>query len=302
MNYLYNGVELPALPEWDKKTYPYVVIHEFGLHVDRTLYTVQATTVESYIKHVKMSDGKTISTRLYHEPPRLYAENENEADIWYGTDYTTGQQVYDEFVLKNTQTYSDMIHGGENRGRIVWSNHDILNEDGSIYFAKSNDPIPVNPAPPIDPTSLLMGWLVGKRIAGMRDQVTPEPDAPQEPDKEPVAYLYNGVRLPDINTVWTDKETYPYASIATVTGVVCLGLQGLQYQTDGTNLIVVPGYKGLWYILSDGAWVYNQIEDYPDGMTLPLSMFTATWTSADIINTTDNSVYLAATEPVPVYE
>lgn len=26
-------------------------------------------------------------------------------------------------------------------------------------------------------------------------------------------YLYNSVELPDINTVWTDKETYPYAII-----------------------------------------------------------------------------------------
>ncbi len=30
--------------------------------------------------------------------------------------------------------------------------------------------------------------------------------------REPVAWLYNGVRLPDINSVW-DKETDPYAII-----------------------------------------------------------------------------------------
>ena len=26
-------------------------------------------------------------------------------------------------------------------------------------------------------------------------------------------FLYNGVELPDINTVWTDKTAYPYAII-----------------------------------------------------------------------------------------
>ena len=26
-------------------------------------------------------------------------------------------------------------------------------------------------------------------------------------------YLYNGVELPDINEVWTDKETYPYITL-----------------------------------------------------------------------------------------
>lgn len=30
MNYLYNGVKLPALPEWDKETYPYAVIRTAG--------------------------------------------------------------------------------------------------------------------------------------------------------------------------------------------------------------------------------------------------------------------------------
>ena len=30
MNYRYNGVELPALPDWDKSLYPHAVIFESG--------------------------------------------------------------------------------------------------------------------------------------------------------------------------------------------------------------------------------------------------------------------------------
>ena len=29
-NYVYNGTELPKLPEWDKSTYPYAVIVKQG--------------------------------------------------------------------------------------------------------------------------------------------------------------------------------------------------------------------------------------------------------------------------------
>jgi hypothetical protein len=49
---------------------------------------------------------------------------------------------------------------------VFWTNTDILNEDGSLYLAAS-DPIPVG-GEPIDPTSFMQGWLVGRRLAGMR--------------------------------------------------------------------------------------------------------------------------------------
>ena len=59
-----------------------------------------------------------------------------------------------------------------------------------------------------DPISMTMGWLVGRRIAGQRGKQI-VPDVP----KEPIAYLYNGVRLPKLPE-W-DKEKYPYAFIQT---------------------------------------------------------------------------------------
>ena len=273
--FLYNGIPLPDINE---------------------VWTDKEKCKSAFVRKAGAAEGSEVEYRLVLAASAECGYNgKDTVQMWHPTvTYKLLSDNWEKIGESDTVGFGT----GYANALIIWSSFDVLNADGTLYLAAS-EPIPVNPAPPIDPTSLLMGWLVGKRIAAMRGQV---PSEPQEPDKEPVAYLYNGVRLPDINEVWTDKETYPYASIATVNGVVCLGLQGLQYQTDGTNLIVVPGYKGLWYILSDGAWVYNQIEDYPDGLTIPLSMFTATWTSADIINTTDNSVYLAATEPVPVYE
>lgn len=108
--------------------------------------------------------------------------------------------------------------------------------------------------------------------------------------------LYNGVELPNINTVWTDKTTYPWAFI--------------WHSTDGYILelaTAVPTYSSgnVWsvavtrmsYALADNAWDYvatftteaNTAVSYGDGSAL--------WTSADILNA-DGTVYLAASEPV----
>ena len=48
---------------------------------------------------------------------------------------------------------------------ILWTNHDIINEDGTLYQAASPDPIPV---PTIDPNSMLAGYLVGCRLRSLR--------------------------------------------------------------------------------------------------------------------------------------
>ena len=54
----------------------------------------------------------------------------------------------------------------------------------------------------MDKTSMTLGYLVGRQIAGQRRVV----------EKTPIAYLYNGVQLPPLPE-WDDK-TYPYALIA----------------------------------------------------------------------------------------
>lgn len=53
----------------------------------------------------------------------------------------------------------------------------------------------------LDQTSIIMGWLAGRAIASQR----------KKQEKEPVAHLYNGVKLPP-KPEW-DKEAYPYATI-----------------------------------------------------------------------------------------
>ena len=130
-NYLYNGVELPDINTvWtDKTTYPYAVL----------------------FRYVSGAYCLKIATQ----------------PITVGLE---GNAVNPQYTCRNGETWS------ENStvtllGSIFWANHDVYYSDsleevgGTLYLAAS-DPIPVNPAPTLDPTALLMGWQVGNRIRG----------------------------------------------------------------------------------------------------------------------------------------
>lgn len=130
---------------------------------------------------------------------------------------------------------------------------------------------------------------------------------------------YKGVELPDINTVWTDKEKYPYAYV-TYSSLDIVGLEGMCAElhlmakmpvfnaadsemefnqntlvhqfvfTDNSELAFEHG-------ISAGSWC--------DGFTDEIISFEVIdttftmWTSHDILNT-DGSTYLAAYTPIPV--
>ena len=176
----------------------------------------------------------------------------------------------------------------------------------------------------LDPTAMILGWLAGKRMAAMRKTdvpVVPDepdvPDTPDEPSGEPIAYLYNGVRLPDINEVWTDKETYPYALItvgydsAHTADYYELFLSdqpvtARAYDTGDASYLNNSGatMNYLRFVLNGNAWAEHPT-DY--GSTLSNGKYksgsgTFLYANYDVLKKADGTTYLAASEPVPVYE
>lgn len=135
-NYLYNGVELPALPEWDKSAYPYALI----------LYT-PIFGIAQWTLYV----GSEI---IYRQVTSGYQVGFSTCKTW-----TTSGKVWSARDDNAEETYIVSVGSSS----LKWANFDVLNDDGSVYLAAS-DPIPVNPAPTLDPTALLMGWQVGNRI------------------------------------------------------------------------------------------------------------------------------------------
>jgi hypothetical protein len=108
--YSYNGIVLPALPEWDKTAYPYALIsdrHTLYLF-DRVEYGYTNIGAWSF----SLSNGYDTSTY------------DHELAEW-------GAVIKRNFKLVT-------VYGNS----FKWANFDVLNEDGSVYIAAS-DPVPV---------------------------------------------------------------------------------------------------------------------------------------------------------------
>lgn len=112
-------------------------------------------------------------------------------------------------------------------------------------------------------------------------------------------YLYNGVLLPDINEVWTDKETYPYALIRKSTDITSLWFaKAIRFYNetnfaDGVWSVEVNDAVSYWLTDSGNDW--NLYGETTGGwMTAITSVI---WSNSDILNE-DGSVYLPASDPV----
>lgn len=144
----------------------------------------------------------------------------------------------------------------------------------------------------------LLSYMDGKEnIFGVRV------DVGGENEKEPVAYLYNGVRLPAIPEY--DKAAYPY-SVITYSGttnknaILCVSDKSPTMDDNG-KLVHANYSKYVKYYWANGS---EEWADNGSGVTTTGTLWpgnSSFWTNTDILNA-DGSVYLEASEPVPVYE
>lgn len=135
--------------------------------------------------------------------------------------------------------------------------------------------------------SFAAGYLMS--LAG-----TPIPIAPAQ--KRLVAYLYNGVRLPDIYTVYTPEvqKTHPnvligYGAVYGYKDMVFMFASSIEETVDEEGEISSIGLANTWY-LADGEWV-------KDAGLMIINPF---WSNYDILY--NDTVYLTASDPVSVYE
>lgn len=122
---------------------------------------------------------------------------------------------------------------------------------------------------------------------------------PLSTKREPVAYLYNGVRLPKLPE-W-DREMYPFAALNFIySGENLLGaflycLPSVEYDVANGNRTIKLGGSLEWRISSsDLQW--SAVDASSEVLITALD-----WADFDILNV-DGSVYLAASNPIPVYE
>lgn len=143
-NYLYNGIELPALPI-DKTAYPYVVISSYlGGAIPTIPYSVRAFAAKPTVWE---GDDGTFIVGNADETAGYCSSKYLTASGWNDVSTATG-------------------NGGVNSGIIKWSNFDIYNTDGTLYLAAS-EPVPIL-APAIDPLSMWLGYQAGQWVVRQR--------------------------------------------------------------------------------------------------------------------------------------
>lgn len=112
---------------------------------------------------------------------------------------------------------------------------------------------------------------------------------------------YKGVRLPKLPE-W-DRMAYPYAAILLYESAAYFHVVDKPFYSGHEDVIELPLYTtGLyWWMIRDrdSEWTYKGVWDSPDGWNADFSHFA--WTNTNIFNT-DNSICLAASDPIPVYE
>ena len=162
-----------------------------------------------------------------------------------------------------------------------WTNADIVvYADNTLYLAAS-DPVPVE-------DTFTKGYHVGAELR--RKRVLP------------VAYLYNGVRLPDINSVWTDelKAEYPYAVIHAGLGIYgfYLVLLDMPLRQDPNNFGFESNNSNYRRYGGNRASEEWTLEISGTGYA-PIAQ--AKWANYDVYNV-DGTIHITASEPIPVYE
>ena len=116
--YLYNGVRLPALPEWDREAYPYYYI-----------YHTESATILYCMKSYEC----------------------RRTNVLFGAEgwCVTGPENYLRAKLNNGvwEPFSDggsILYPTSYMWTVAWANFELLNEDGSLLREASKpDPIPV---------------------------------------------------------------------------------------------------------------------------------------------------------------
>lgn len=278
--HMYNNLALPAPPEWDPAEYPYAYIYYVG--ETPTLCTLVLVPAEAEIVYEDGTSAILFSTPYY----KSYSAR------------TVDEQWADDGITQTSGSiylFKPMISYPEDYIILQWTNFNVYTKDNELIFPKS-DPDPVEDPVPDEEKFDLKSWLTGFAL-GLAGKPLPL----SQESKEPVAYLYNGVRMPPLPD-W-DKEKYPYAAIMLVVEdsyVFRVFPEGAYYSATGggNRTFRHDGTTMSANILMSGSASWNELKESEGGF---IHLNKTIWSNFDLLNA-DGSVYLAASDPIPVYE
>lgn len=119
--YLYNGVQLPPLPEWDKTAYPYAAIFK-NIIGTAVLYIFEQKP------YVTIKTSVTAALSITSGSKYVYKGANSISNP------TNGWNANTEYTATDDQTM--------NIQSVIWTDFDLLNEDGTVSLSAS-EPVPV---------------------------------------------------------------------------------------------------------------------------------------------------------------
>ena len=260
MKYLYNGIKLPKLPDYDTSVYSDAYIVRLGV---QELYSL-----------ILLPAGWDY----------VYNQTDDDSTNYIGTSGVTGKyynasiestEWHSPSEAENPVIYSDKLTP-------VWSNFDIIASDGSVYLSAS-DPVQV-----WDSRSFWMGVALGLAGKGLPKMA------------QPTAYLYNGVKLPAL-----PESELPFAYIhkmPLVDSYELIVTEIASYASKGNGIDVVYTYHGVnrkTFYLSNDKKEWELVDSTPEGSVV--GVLDLKWANTDVLFE-DGTLYLSASEPIPVYE
>ena len=131
--YLYNGVRLPGLPEWDKEAYPYAVIYQQTAYADGTKDYVLKITDQPL--RAFWATGTTYELKMDSEETVQYTK----MDLYIVYKDEPYNSANPEWIGPDTQASGPWVK----EDRLIWSNYDLyLGTSDTVKLAASN-PVPV---------------------------------------------------------------------------------------------------------------------------------------------------------------
>jgi hypothetical protein len=224
---------------------------------------------------------------------------------WYALFVSDKAFVYDKLtntmIRQDGSTVMRCVCTGEAWGEFVahdadsllapiWANYDVLDTNGDVRLYATE---------PAKMWENARSFLIGLAMA-----FAGKPLPISQGEKEPVAYLYNGVRLPKLPE-W-DRETYPYAAIAWQNTanpqyyLSCFSVEPIYKSAETTTLkfvsdscVRIQANMSLDNTFGEAKTI-KQIFNYDIDRVV--------WTNFDLRNTATQEVWFYASDPIPVYE
>ena len=131
--YLYNGVELPALPEYDQTAYPYA-------YIKLTHWNDNGGVFSDQIDHFELvAFSKFIYTTTTNGAHAIYHEDEDTIGWKIPVDTENNQTAENwEVDTSFNGAYTTFVEDWT-----IWSNFDVLGADGQTVIYHGTDPVPV---------------------------------------------------------------------------------------------------------------------------------------------------------------